>query len=112
MDPRTNPFSPGAGNIPRVLAGRDELIRDIDIELERCKNGYHYRGYIMVGLRGVGKTALLNKFSNDMEGKDFWVASAETPEDRSLPSILIPPLQNMLVSTTLTSKAADYGKRS
>ena len=112
MDPRTNPYSPGAGTIPRTLAGRDELIEKVEIELDRCRRGYSHRGQILVGLRGVGKTVLLNKLSNDAEAENYWSILIETPENRSLPSILVSPLRNMLISSNLTLQAADLGKRS
>lgn len=58
MDPRTNPYAPGAGNPPPELVGRDEIIEKVSIELDRCRNGLSYRSFLMVGLRGVGKTVL------------------------------------------------------
>ena len=107
MDLRTNPYSPGVGTTPQMLAGRDELIEKIEIELDRCKNGYAWRGQILVGLRGVGKTVLLNRLFNNAESRGFKAILLETPEHRSLPSQLIPPLRNILIS----SKLADIGKR-
>ena len=111
MDPRINPYSPGAGTIPQTLAGRDDLIEKIDIELNRCRNGYSYRGQILVGLRGVGKTVLLNKISNHAEFKGYWSVFIETPENRSLPSILISPLRNMLISSDFTSQTKHLAKQ-
>lgn len=111
MDPRTNPYSPGAGTIPQELAGRDHLIEKASIELDRCCNGYSYRGQILVGLRGVGKTVLLNRLSNDAEDKGYLSILIETPENRSLPSILIPPLRNILISSRLNLQAIDLGKK-
>ncbi len=106
MDPRINPYSPGAGTIPQTLAGRDQLFENVDIELDRCCRGYSYRGQILVGLRGVGKTVLLNKLFNEAESKGYCSILIETPENRSLPSMLIPPFRNILISSSLTSKTA------
>ena len=111
MDPRTNPYSPGAGTIPQTLAGRDELIEKANIEIDRCCNGYSHQGQILVGLRGVGKTVLLNRISNDAEARGCYSILIETPESRSLPSMLIPPLRNMLISLNLTSQVLDLGKQ-
>ena len=112
MDPRINPYSPGAGTIPQELAGRDQLIEKANIELDRCRNGYSHRGQILFGLRGVGKTVLLNKLLNNAEIEGYWPILIETPENRSLPSMLISPLRNMLISSShLTSQAADLGKQ-
>ena len=107
MDPRTNPYSPGAGTIPRMLAGRDALIEKIEIELARCRNGYSFRGQILVGLRGVGKTVLLNTLANSAEAEGFKSILVETPERRSLPSMLIAPFRSVLIS----SQWVKMGKR-
>ena len=104
MEPRTNPYSPGAGSFPQELAGRDDLIEEVDIELDRCRNGYSHRGKILVGLRGVGKTVLLNKLASRAEEKGHWATLIETPENRSLPSVLIPALRNLLLSSRLTAR--------
>ena len=104
MEPRTNPYSPGAGSFPQELAGRDGLIKEVDIELDRCCSGYSHRGKILVGLRGVGKTVLLNELSNRAEVKGHWATLIETPENRSLPSVLIPALRNLLLSSHLTAR--------
>ena len=111
MDPRTNPYSPGAGTIPQFLAGRDELIQKVDIELDRCRTGYSHRGQILFGLRGVGKTVLINKLLNDAEAHGYWSTLIETPENRSLPSLLIAPLRNILISSDFTSQATKLGKQ-
>ncbi len=58
MDPRLNPYSPGAGSPPPELAGRDELIERAAIALDRIRAGRAARSLILYGLRGVGKTVL------------------------------------------------------
>ncbi len=60
MDPIRNPYAPGAGQRPPELAGRDEQLTAFDIVLERVKRGRPERSLLLVGLRGVGKTVLLN----------------------------------------------------
>src|SRR5580704_102150 len=97
MDPRRNPYSPGAGSPPPELAGRDELIERAAIALDRIRSGRAARSLILVGLRGVGKTVLLNHIRRDAEARGLVTASIETPEDRSLPSVLIPALRNGLL---------------
>ena len=59
MDRATNPFSPGAGNRPPELAGRDEILEQALLALARIKTGKSARSPLMIGLRGVGKTVLL-----------------------------------------------------
>jgi hypothetical protein len=60
MDPIRNPYAPGAGQRPPELAGRDEQLRAFDVVLERVARGRPERSLVLTGLRGVGKTVLLN----------------------------------------------------
>ncbi|MGZ4601303.1 MAG: ATP-binding protein [Oryzihumus sp.] len=60
MDPIRNPYAPGAGQRPPELAGRDEQLRAFDVVLERIAKGRPERSIVLTGLRGVGKTVLLN----------------------------------------------------
>ncbi|HWL38003.1 MAG TPA: ATP-binding protein [Frankiaceae bacterium] len=60
MNPLRNPYMPGAGRQPPELAGRDDELTMFDVELERAAEGMSVRGFVLVGLRGVGKTVLLN----------------------------------------------------
>ncbi|NLG23437.1 MAG: ATP-binding protein [Actinomycetales bacterium] len=60
MDPIRNPYAPGAGQRPPELAGRDEQLERFQVVLERIRRGRPERSMILTGLRGVGKTVLLN----------------------------------------------------
>ena len=60
MDPIRNPYAPGAGQRPPELAGRDEQLAAFGVVLERVANGRPERSLVLTGLRGVGKTVLLN----------------------------------------------------
>jgi len=111
MDPRTNPYSPGAGNPPPELVGRDELIEKVSVELDRCRNGLSHRSFLMVGLRGVGKTVLLNRLATDAEVNHFAVVSIETPEKRSLPALLAPPLRSTLLKLDSLAAKSDRVKK-
>lgn len=97
MDPRTNPYAPGAGTPPPELAGRDALIERVSIALDRIRNRLPARSFILYGLRGVGKTVLLNRIRLDAEGRGFATARMEAPEERSLPALLLPALRSMLL---------------
>ncbi len=97
MDPRLNPYAPGAGTPPPELAGRDDLIERSAIALDRIRTGRASRSFILYGLRGVGKTVLLNRIQRDAEGRGFATAKMETPEDRSLPALLVPNLRALLL---------------
>lgn len=97
MDPRTNPYAPGAGTLPPELAGRDEIIEKAAIALDRFRSGLSARSLLLVGLRGVGKTVLLTRISQQSEARGFVTVSIEAPEKRSLPALLIPSLRTVLL---------------
>ncbi|MGH9596668.1 MAG: ATP-binding protein, partial [Edaphobacter sp.] len=76
MDPVQNPFAPGAGTQPPALAGREAILTDAVTALDRLKIGRPIRSQILVGLRGVGKTVLLNRIR-------------EIAEERGVEAILV-----------------------
>ena len=71
MDPRRNPYAPGAGAPPPELAGRDEVIERAAIALDRIRDGRAARSFILYGLWGVGKTVLLNRIRLDASRGPF-----------------------------------------
>jgi hypothetical protein len=107
MDPRKNPYSPGAGTPPPELAGRAELIERASIALDRIRARRPSRSFIYYGLRGVGKTVLLNKVRKDAEERGIHCVWIEAPEDRSLPGLLAPAIRASLfkLSTGAAMKA-------
>ena len=97
MDPRRNPYAPGAGTPPPELAGRDDLIERAAIALDRIRAGRSARSLILYGLRGVGKTVLLNRIRLDAEARGILSVKIEAPEERSLPALLAPALRATLL---------------
>ena len=97
MDPRLNPYAPGAGTPPPELAGRDDVIEHAAVALDRIRAGRSARSFILYGLRGVGKTVLLNRIRLDAEERGFATVRIEAPEERSLPALLVPALRSMLL---------------
>lgn len=97
MDPRLNPYAPGAGSPPPELAGRDDLIERAAIALDRIRAGRPARSLILYGLRGVGKTVLLNRIRLDAEAREIASVRVEAPEERSLPALLAPALRATLL---------------
>ena len=83
MDPRRNPYAPGAGTKPPALVGRDEQIEAFDILLERLERGYTAQSEIITGLRGVGKTVLLDVFRDTAEARDW--ATVEWEVEKNAP---------------------------
>ncbi|MFN7174174.1 MAG: AAA family ATPase [Thermaurantiacus tibetensis] len=110
MDPRRNPFAPGAGTQPPELAGRDELIEKAEIALDRIAAGRPARSLVLYGLRGVGKTVLLGKIRSDAEARGLVPVRIEAPEHRSLPAILAAPLRAALLKLD-RMEAAKAGAR-
>ena len=111
MDPRTNPYAPGAGTLPPELAGRDEIIEKAAIALDRFREGMPARSLLLVGLRGVGKTVLLTRIAQDSEARGFVVVNIEAPEKRSLPALLIPALRSALLRLDRISAAGNRAKK-
>jgi AAA ATPase domain len=111
MDPRLNPYAPGAGTPPPELAGRDDLIERAAIALDRIRAGRAARSFILYGLRGVGKTVLLNRIRLDAEARGFATVHAEAPEDRSLPALLAPTLRAALLRLSRQQAAKATAKR-
>jgi len=111
MDPITNPFAPGAGTPPPELAGRDELRETVRIAIARVRRGLPTKSLLMVGLRGVGKTVLLDRVRNDAEGAGIQTLRVEAPEGRSLPAILAPQLRQALLRLSRNEQAKDLAQR-
>ena len=111
MDPIRNPYAPGAGTPPPELAGRDELRDTVRIALARVRLGRPTKSVLMVGLRGVGKTVLLDCMREDAEVNGIQTVFVEAPESRSLPGILAPQLRQALLRLSRNDKAKDLAQR-
>ena len=111
MDPIRNPYAPGAGTPPPELAGRDAIISTAHIALERTRIGRASKSLLMVGLRGVGKTVLLDRIRENAEANDICTLRIEAPEGRSLPSILAPQLRVALLKLSNREAAKELAQR-
>ena len=111
MDPVSNPFAPGAGTRPPELAGRDELREVVRIALERVRRGLPAKSVLMVGLRGVGKTVLLDQMRDDAEASGMHTLRIEAPEYRSLPALLAPQLRQALLRLARNERTKDKAQR-
>lgn len=105
MDRRYNPFVPGAGLQPPELAGRDRLLTDASIDMDRVLAGRPAKGLILLGLRGVGKTVLLNRLRAQADDKGFRTVRIEAPEGSSLPELLAPELRRTIYALDLRQAA-------
>ena len=111
MDPVNNPFAPGAGTPPPELAGRDGLREQVRVALERIRLGSSAQSVLMVGLRGVGKTVLLEAMRGAAEDSGLQTIKLEAPEGRSLPAMLAPELRIALLRLSQTEAAKDLARR-
>jgi DNA polymerase III delta prime subunit len=111
MDPKDNPFSPGAGTRPPELAGRDTLMEKARIALSRIKAGRSEKGMLFVGLRGVGKTVLLQRIARDAVEQGYHAASVEAQEGKSLPHLLIPKLRSLTLELARAPRASAFVRR-
>lgn len=97
MDPNTNPFNPGAGTPPPDLVGRDPVLQQADIALERVRRGRSERSLLLVGLRGVGKTVLLREIRRRALEKQYAVEMIEAQEDQTITELLAPASRRLLL---------------
>ena len=111
MDPVRNPYAPGAGSPPPELAGRNELRQQVRVAMQRLEIGRAAKSVLLVGLRGVGKTVLLDQMRADAEEFRIHTLWVEAPEDRSLPAILAPQLRTALLRLSRNEQAKDLAKR-
>lgn len=111
MNPIYNPYAPGAGTPPPELAGRDELIETARVALERARLRFPAKSFLLVGLRGVGKTVLLDHIREKAEGAGIHTLRVEAPEQRSLPAMLAPQLRQALLRLSRAEKARDRAQR-
>lgn len=111
MNPVTNPYAPGAGTPPPELAGRGELLQAVSIATQRIRAGRPAKSVLMIGVRGVGKTVLLDRMREQAEQAGLHTLRIEAPEGRSLPAILAPQLRQALLRLSRSEQARELGRR-
>lgn len=111
MDPLENPFSPGAGSPPPELVGRDAILEQARIALHRLRAGRPAKSMILVGLRGVGKTVLLNRIRSIAEDDGYRALFVEAHESKPLPALLMPHLRQVLFSLDAMENVSEKVKR-
>lgn len=111
MDPRINPFSPGAGSPPPKLAGRSALLQEAGLALDRMRRGLHTRSMVLVGLRGTGKTVMLNRIEALARQDGALTVVLEAGEERSLAELLAPALRQILYRLGLEAPSGNQTRR-
>ena len=111
MDPIKNPFSPGAGAPPPELAGRDAIINAATIALKRIWLARSEKSQLLLGLRGVGKTVLLNRIATIAQDLGYLVVQVEAPEGQRLAEYLAPALKSTILQLSKVERAKHYAVR-
>ncbi len=112
MDEATNPYAPGAGTRPPELAGRDDVLKSARVSIQRVQGGRSAKSFIFIGLRGVGKTVMLNEVQRIAEELGCRSLHIEAHDGKSLPELLAPGLRSLLLSLDAMAKATDATRRS
>jgi hypothetical protein len=106
VDPRANPYAPGAGTKPPALTGRDDEIEAFVVLLERLRQGIAGQSMIVTGLRGVGKTVLLNTFEDFAVERDWIPIFKECEASTSLPALVARHCRRIIEDLKPTARAA------
>ena len=96
MESLKNPFAPGAGTPPPELAGRDDVLTKVRESYLRARMGLSCRPFMLLGLRGVGKTVLLNEIARLAAEDGIVVSQVESPEVEPLADLLFPLMGKVL----------------
>lgn len=111
MDAIKNPFSPGAGSPPPELVGRDPVLEQARILLGRVKAKKPEKSLLLTGLRGVGKTVLLNEIERMAKSTGYHTVGIEAHEDKTLVSLIAPHLRMLFFELNRMAGAVDKVKR-
>src|SRR5215216_2361863 len=106
MDPINNPYTPNAGSRPQALAGRDHELEQFRVLVGRLKRGATEQSMVIRGLRGVGKTVLLNAFEDRAESEGFLTFYHEMTPDSSLVGEITRDAQAAMARLKLNARAA------
>jgi hypothetical protein len=111
MDPIKNPYSPGAGAPPPELVGRDGILEEARVLLGRIKQHRPEKSLLLTGLRGVGKTVLLNEIERLARSADYRTVVIEAHENKPLGPLLAPYLRTVLYELDRLKGAGDKARR-
>lgn len=111
MDPIKNPFSPGAGSPPPELAGRAPILEQARVLLGRVLLGKPEKSLMLTGLRGVGKTVLLNEVRRMAQEAGYRTVLIEAHEDKALGPLIAAPLKTVFFELDRLAQAGDRVRR-
>ena len=111
MSPLDNPFAPGAGTPPPELAGRDALLESVRIAAERTRRLLAARSVLLLGLRGVGKTVLLDRVHDEAQRAGLATVMIEATDRSALPALLAAELHGVLLRMSRQQRIRDVASR-
>src|SRR5262249_55149791 len=111
MDAVRNPFAPGAGTPPPELAGRGDIIARAETTFARVREARPSKSFLFVGLRGVGKTVLLNRMNEIAETQGYKAVFVEGNENKALAALLYPYLRQLLLALDRMEQLNEHVKR-
>lgn len=111
MDKLKNPFSPGAGSPPPELAGREAILEQARVLIGRIKAKRSEKSMLLTGLRGVGKTVLLNEIKRIAEKENCRTVLIEAHENKRLAQLLVPHLRELLYNIDRLKGVGDKVRR-
>jgi len=111
MDASRNPFNPGAGVSPPELAGRAEVMEQAIVALERTRRGRHAKSLLVLGLRGVGKTVLLNEIAKQAGQRGYLTEMIEAQDSGDLRQMLMHSVRRVLLTLDSGKQAVEAVKR-
>lgn len=111
MDPIKNPFSPGAGSPPPELAGRAPVLEQARVLLGRVLMGKAEKSLMLTGLRGVGKTVLLNEVRRMAQEAGYRTVLIEAHEEKALGPLIAAPLKAVFFDLDRMAQTGDRVKR-
>lgn len=111
MDKVRNPYSPGAGSRPPALVGRDPQVEAADVAMQRLLLARSARGQMLTGLRGVGKTVLLNELESIADRRGLFHAHIEVAEDGRLAGRIASAMRRVILQMDATRRIGDRARR-
>jgi hypothetical protein len=111
MDAIKNPFSPGAGSPPPELVGREGVLEQARVLLGRIRQKRPEKSILLTGLRGVGKTVLLNEMERMAAKAGFHTVAVEAHEEKPLAALLVPHLRKLFFELNRLAGAGDKVRR-
>lgn len=106
-----SPYTPGAGAMPSYLAGRNEMLENAEKTLQALVNGYPQKSVVYYGLRGVGKTVLLNAIEDQAEQLNILYSHIEIAEKRSFIIQIANASKKMIHQMSVVEAAKDFGRK-